>query len=57
MEQGISQVSLAEKLGVNEMTVVNWEVKGRIPQARRVRERLGQKVEGVKRFLPRSDVI
>ena len=25
MEQGLLQVDLAKKIGVNEMTIVNWE--------------------------------
>jgi hypothetical protein len=36
---------------VNEITIVNWEVKGRIPQVRRVRERLARTVPGVGRFI------
>ncbi len=50
MQQGISQVSLAEKLGVNEMTIVNWEIKGMLP-ARRHLERITREVEGVGKFL------
>jgi len=35
MEQGISQVELAKAIGVNEMTIVNWEIKARIPRIAR----------------------
>ena len=51
MEQGISQVDLAKRLGVNEMTIVNWEIRGMISRIRTVRERLSQTVEGVEKFL------
>ncbi len=50
-EQGISQVSLAEKIGVDEMTIVNWEVKRTVPRVRSVRERLTGTVEGLEKFL------
>ena len=51
MDKGISQVSLAAALGVNEMTVVNWERKGMMPRVRNVRERLAHELEGAGRFL------
>lgn len=52
MEQGISQVSLAEKLGVNEMTIVNWETRGMVPTIKSLRKKLKEAVPGVGRFLP-----
>jgi hypothetical protein len=33
------------------MTIVSWEVKARVPQARSVREKLTRTVPGVGRFL------
>jgi len=39
-------LELAQKLGVNEMTIVNWEVKGRVP-AKRHMEKIRQTVEWV----------
>jgi len=33
-DKGISQVDLARTIGVNEMTVVNWEVKDMTPCSR-----------------------
>jgi DNA-binding XRE family transcriptional regulator len=51
MDKGVSQVELASRIGVNEMTIVNWEVKGRVPRIRNLRERLTHEVEGVERFL------
>jgi DNA-binding XRE family transcriptional regulator len=51
MEQGISQASLAEKLGVNKMTIVNWEIKGMVPRIKNLREKLIHEVEGAGRFL------
>ncbi len=50
MEQGISQVELAETLGVDEMTVVNWEIKSRVPSIRAVKERFIQVAPAVERF-------
>ena len=32
LERGLKQTELAEILGVNEKTVVNWEVHGRMPR-------------------------
>jgi len=51
MDKGISQADLAERIGVNEMTIVNWEIRGMVPRIGSVRERLTQEVEGVGRFL------
>ncbi len=51
IEQGISQVSLASRLGVNEMTIVDWEINGMVPQIKAIKERLTQEVEGAGRFL------
>jgi DNA-binding XRE family transcriptional regulator len=50
-DKGISQVELSEKLGVNEMTIVNWEIRGMVPRIRSVREKLIRSVEGVERWL------
>jgi ribosome-binding protein aMBF1 (putative translation factor) len=33
-DKGISRVDLARRIGVNEMTVVNWEVKDMTPCSR-----------------------
>jgi DNA-binding transcriptional regulator YiaG len=38
MDKGISQVVLAKKLRVNEMTVVNWEVRGIVPAKRHLKK-------------------
>jgi hypothetical protein len=35
------------KIGVNEMTIINWEVGRMVPCVRSVRERLTREVEGV----------
>lgn len=51
MEQGVSQVELAKTLGVNEMTIVNWEIRGMVPHIKAVRERLAHEIDGVGRFL------
>jgi len=50
-DKGISEVELAGGPGVNEMSIVNWEVKGRVPQTKRIRERLLKGIPGVGRFL------
>jgi ribosome-binding protein aMBF1 (putative translation factor) len=39
IEQGLFQVDLAKMVGVNEMTIVNWE-KGRTKPAKKNLERL-----------------
>lgn len=51
MEQGISQVDLAKRIGVNEMTIVNWEIKSKVPRIRSLREGLVREVPGVEGFL------
>jgi ribosome-binding protein aMBF1 (putative translation factor) len=43
LEQGLSQVVLAKKVGVNEMTIVNWEKEKTKPH--------GQRFEKVNRIL------
>ena len=45
-DKGLSQVSLASRLGVNETTIVNWEIKGMVPRFKNLREKLIQEVEG-----------
>jgi transcriptional regulator with XRE-family HTH domain len=39
LEQGLLQVDLAKKIGVNEMTIVNWE-RGKTKPAKRKFEKL-----------------
>jgi len=51
MDKGVSQVELPKAIGVNEMTIVNWETRGIVPHIRSVRERLIREVEGGWRFL------
>ncbi len=46
MEQGISQVELAERLGVTGDTVINWEIRGMMP-AKRHLERLRRVIPGL----------
>jgi DNA-binding transcriptional regulator YiaG len=50
MDKGVSQVELAKTIGVKEMTMVNWEVKGKVLKIKEVRERLAQEVDAVGRF-------
>jgi DNA-binding transcriptional regulator YiaG len=45
MDKGISQASLAARLGVNEMTIVNWEIRGMVPAKRHIK-RLARTLEG-----------
>jgi hypothetical protein len=42
-------VQLAERIGVHEMTIVNWEARGMVP-AKRHMERITREVEGGWRF-------
>ena len=54
MEQGISQVELAKRIGVNEMTIVNWEVKDMTPCSRyleKLRRIMPDTRYGSKRFM------
>ena len=46
MDRGISQVELVVRLGVNEITILNWEIKGRI-HAKRHMERLRRAIPGL----------
>jgi hypothetical protein len=39
-------VELAWKIGINELTLVNWEIKGMVPRIKNLREKLIQEVEG-----------
>ena len=34
------QVELANRVGVNEMTIVNWESEGKVPHIKQLGERL-----------------
>jgi transcriptional regulator with XRE-family HTH domain len=50
MDKGGSQVSLAERLRVNEMTIVNWEIRGMVSRIGGIRKKLAQGIPGVGRF-------
>lgn len=50
-DKGLFQADLARMLGVNEMTIVNWEIRGMVPRVRAVRERLAREVEGAGKWL------
>ncbi len=50
-DKGISQMELSAKLGVSEMTIVNWEIRGIVPRIRSVREKLVRSVEGTEKWL------
>jgi hypothetical protein len=51
MEQGVSQVDMAKTRRVNEMTIMNWEIKADGPKIRGVRDRLIRAVPGAEGFL------
>jgi len=46
MEKGICQADLAKRIGVNEMTIVNWE-KGKTKPAQKYLQRLSGFLDGV----------
>jgi len=50
MDKGVFQVDLAKMLGVDEMTIVNREIRGMVPRIREVRERLTHSVGGRRGF-------
>ena len=50
MDKGLFKVDLAKGIGVNEMTIVNWEIKGMVPRMKNLRKKLIQEVEGTGRF-------
>ena len=42
-DKGISQVSFAERIGVNETTIVNWDIRGMVPRVGRGPERTSRR--------------
>jgi DNA-binding XRE family transcriptional regulator len=56
MDKGIFQVDLAKTIGVDEMTIVNWEIRGRIPCPRH-HEKLMRAVPEVGGFLTREKLL
>ena len=44
-------MELSAKLGVSEMTIVNWEIRGMVPRIKSVREKLIRSVEGTEKWL------
>jgi DNA-binding transcriptional regulator YiaG len=51
-DKGLTMGEFAREIGVHEFTVINWEVRGKVPRIKNLRERLTREVEGVGRFLP-----
>ena len=45
LENGLKQVELAKKLGVNEMTIVNWELGRTVPNCQRLKAWLSRTLE------------
>ena len=50
MDKGISQVESANRIEVNEMTIVNWELKGKVPRIKYLRGELVRTIPGMKCF-------
>lgn len=50
MEQGLLIKDFAKKLGVTEDTVINWEIRGRVPRLKSHILRLSRAVPEVERF-------
>jgi DNA-binding XRE family transcriptional regulator len=50
-DEGISQVELAKAIDVNEMTIVNWEIRDKMPRIKAVKERLARTIPGTEGFL------
>jgi transcriptional regulator with XRE-family HTH domain len=46
MEQGLLIRELAGRVGVTDDTVINWEIRDKIPQAKMIREKLREGIPG-----------
>jgi len=51
-DKGLTIGGLAREIGVHKFTLYNWEIRGKFPRIRELRERLVHEVEGAGKFLP-----
>jgi DNA-binding transcriptional regulator YiaG len=50
-EKELTVAELAQEIGIHKFTLYNWEIRGKVPRIRSLRERLVRSVEGVGKFL------
>lgn len=50
-DKGLTMGEFARKIGVHKFTVINWEIRGKVPRIKNLRQRLNREVEVVGRFL------
>jgi len=52
-DRGLTIGELAREIGVHEFTVINWEVRRKVPRIKNLRERLAREIEGRGSFCAR----
>jgi DNA-binding transcriptional regulator YiaG len=50
-DKGLSIGQLAREIGIHKFTLYNWEIRGKVPRIRSLKERLTRTVPGVGRWL------
>jgi len=50
-DKGLTIRELAEEIGIHKFTLYNWEIRGKVPRIKELKERLISSVEGAGRFL------
>ena len=51
VDKGLTIRELAEEIGIHKFTLYNWEIRGKVPRIKELKERLISSVEGAGRFL------
>jgi len=50
-DKGLTIAGLAQEIGIHKFTLSNWEIRGKVPRIKALRDRLIRSVEGAGKWL------